>query len=322
MDAGAAQQVDEYGFQVVVGVVGGEQAVVVMRAEELVEPVVPEPAGGHLGAFARLRLALETVASALAEAGLTARALAGGLTGFGAAASDAVRQLVHAVIGVPPESILVMDDIVLGYMAQFAPGEGHLISAGTGTIGFHATADGDFVRVGGRGILIDDAGSGSWIALRALDQMYRALDRDGDFGAVAPLAEKLFAAVGGEGWGHVRQFVYAGDRGRIGGLAVAVAQAAQAGDAVALDILGKAGDELANLAEALLARVGERPVCLVGGVLQLHPVIFARVEQRLVGRIVMMRQSDAALTAARLLSSGENAWRALLTGPKALTSLA
>ena len=271
---------------------------------------------------ARLRLALESVATALADAGLAAQALAGGITGFGAAASDAVKQLVHAVLGVPMESIVVMDDIVLGYMAQFAPGEGHLISAGTGTIGFHATADGDFVRVGGRGILIDDAGSGSWIALRALDQMYRALDRDGNFATVAPLAAEIFAAVGGESWGHVRQFVYAGDRGRIGGLAVAVAKAAQAGDGVALDILGRAGDELANLAEALLARVGDRPVCLVGGVLQLHPVIFAQVEQRLAGRTVTMRQGDAALCAARLLQTGDTAWRRLLTGPKALTSLA
>lgn len=271
---------------------------------------------------ARLRHALEAVASALADARLVPSGLVAGLTGFGAAASDDVKQLVHAILGVPMASILVMDDIVLGYMAQFTPGEGHLISAGTGTIGFHATADGRFVRVGGRGILIDDAGSGSWIALRALDQMYRALDRDGDFAAVAALAAQVFAAVGGDSWGHVRQFVYAGDRGRIGGLAVAVAQAAEVGDTVALDILGLAGDELAGLAEALLARVGERPVCLVGGVLQLHPVIFSRVQQRLVGRTVTMRESDAALCAARLLSSADNGWHPLLTGPGALTSLA
>src|SRR5690606_321284 len=116
------------------------------------------------------------------------------------------------------------------YVANFAPGEGHLVAAGTGSVGLHIAQDGSFVRVGGRGILIDDAGSGSWIALKALDQIYRILDHTGSFARAEALAEQMFAEIGGNRWHDVRQFIYAGDRGRIGSLAVAVARAAEAGD--------------------------------------------------------------------------------------------
>src|SRR5690606_26142305 len=142
--------------------------------------------------------------------------------------------------------------------------EGHLVSAGTGSIGIHVGVDGAMVRVGGRGILIDDAGSGSWIALRALDQVYRSLDRNGTFAEVEALADALFSLVGGAEWHDVRQYVYAGDRGKIGALAVAVGQAAAAGDNAALSILRDAGAELAGLALALQHRAGIRPVAIIG----------------------------------------------------------
>ena len=117
-------------------------------------------------------------------------------------------------LALDPGQVLVMDDIAMAYFAHFRPGEGHLVSAGTGSIGIHIAGDGEVIRVGGRGILIDDAGSGSWIALQGLDHIYRALDHTGSFAQVEALAREMFALVGGNSWSDVRQFVYAGDRGR------------------------------------------------------------------------------------------------------------
>jgi N-acetylglucosamine kinase-like BadF-type ATPase len=262
----------------------------------------------------RLRLTLEAIAQALGAAGLQASRVTAGLTGYGAIVSDQVKALVGGVLGVGAGGIFLVDDIVLAYIAQFEPGEGHLISAGTGSIGVHVTASGAMIRVGGRGILIDDAGAGSWIALQALDHIYRALDRHGSFDAVEPLAELLFAQIGGQAWHDVRQFVYGGDRGRIGTLAVAVARAAEAGDATALAILRQAGGELARLALALSGRAGDHPIRFIGGVLDLHPVIFAEIQACLPAQAVSRAIGDAALAAARLQSGQRQAWIALLAG--------
>lgn len=251
---------------------------------------------------------LAAIATAVGTAGFTLNSVTAGLTGYGAAVAEEVKALLGSAFGIGPERTVVIDDVALAYLANFAPGEGHLISAGTGSIGIHVDADGKIIRVGGRGILIDDAGSGSWIALRALDRIYRVLDRDGSFDAVDRLARNLFAQVGGADWSDVRQFVYGGDRGRIGTLAVAVADAALEGDEVAEEILREAGAELALLAEALIARAGEKPIGFIGGVLILHPVIVAEIRRQLEGREVRLLSADAALAAARLQAVGPNGW--------------
>jgi len=260
----------------------------------------------------RLRAALTTIAAALRESGLAAASVAVGLTGYGAAVAGDVKVLLADTLGAQPADMIVIDDIALAYMANFAPGEGHLVSAGTGSIGVHIGRDGSLIRVGGRGILIDDAGSGSWIALRAIDQVYRVLDQSGSFDGIRDLAQHLFDTIGGSDWQDVRQFVYAGDRGRIGSLAVAVARAAEAGDAVALSILRRAGVELARLADALVSRAGDCPIGLIGGVLGLHPVIEEEIRRNLTGRDVRLVAADASLAAARLRVDGTTGWGRLL----------
>ena len=262
----------------------------------------------------RLRAVLATVAQALADAGLTASSVTAGMTGYGSVVTDAVKALVQENFA-GASDIVLMDDILLAYLTQFEPGEGHLVSAGTGSIGVHVGADGAMVRVGGRGILIDDAGSGSWIALQALDRLYRLLDRQGNFAGADRLAEQLFALIGGSDWHDVRQFIYGGDRGRIGTLAVAVARAAADGDALALSILREAGQELAQLGAALLARAGDRPLRCIGGVLELHPLIFDEVLRMLDGREAVKATGDAALAAAQLQTGHRKAWTILLAGP-------
>ena len=260
----------------------------------------------------RLRAALAQAADELSASGLAACSLTAGLTGYGSAVATDAKALLSAVFDIGPDAVILTDDIVLAYIANFAPGEGHLVSAGTGSIGLHLGEGNAYIRVGGRGILIDDAGSGSWLALQALDAMYRILDQSGSFNSVEILAGQVFAAIGGDGWHDVRQFVYTGDRGRIGTLAVAVALAAEQGDALALSILQRAGAELAGLAQALIARVGKRPLGFAGGVLNLHPVIAGEIRLQLAGHEIRLVDADASLAAARLQASGNERWRRLL----------
>ncbi|KQU94164.1 hypothetical protein ASC68_21110 [Devosia sp. Root105] len=248
----------------------------------------------------RLSAAAHLAAQALAQQGLVAERVIAGLTGFGPGAADEVKAVLAQPLALAHTSVLAVDDMTLAYLEQFAPGEGHLVSAGTGSFGLHIAADGSRIRVGGRGILIDDAGSGAWIALRALDHIFRGYDRHASFGADSVLAEELLGAIGGNSWDDVRQYVYGGDRGRIGTLSVAVARAATHGDAAAAAILRAAGTELARLATALVGRAGSLPVALVGRVLDLHLVVREQVVRMLAAETVHVRRTDAALAAARL----------------------
>jgi glucosamine kinase len=260
----------------------------------------------------KLASVLAELAEQVRGAGLVAQSVTAGVTGFGAAVRDEAVALFGDSFGVEPARVLVTDDIRLAYAGNFAPGEGHLISAGTGSIGVHIDAQGQIHRVGGRGIFIDDAGSGSWIALRGLDLVFRSFDETGNFEAVATLANEYFEIVGGKTWDDVRSYVYGGDRGRIGLMSVAVGKAAHKGDALALSILSDAGRELARLALGLEKQVGQRPICLVGGVGRLHPVIFEQMRAQLEGRDVAYVDGDAALTAAQLQNRGAKSWLEIL----------
>ncbi len=256
---------------------------------------------------------LDRLGAELSAADLIPVSLTAGLTGYGTPAAAELRQLTAETLHLDPAAILFIDDISLAYLANFQPGEGHLVSAGTGSIGLHWSAS-EQIRVGGRGILIDDAGSGSWIALRALDRIYRSLDHTGSFAEVEPLARHLLTAIGGTDWQDVRSFVYAGDRGRIGTLATAVAGAAEEGDASALAILEQAGADLALLAKALAARAGDRPVGFIGGVLRLHPVIVDSIGAHLPPAEVRILDADASLAAAHLQTASDGQWRSILSG--------
>jgi N-acetylglucosamine kinase-like BadF-type ATPase len=257
----------------------------------------------------RLQNALTAVAAEVRAVTPDLGGVAAGITGFGSVVEAEIKQMLTETFAVAPADLTVIDDIMLAYAAVFAPGEGHLVSAGTGSIGLHLGPETGYVRVGGRGILIDDAGSGSWIALRALDETFRSLDRNGDFRELQSLADELFAITGGSDWHAVRHFVYAGDRGRIGTLATGVAKAALAGDRMALGILDAAGRELAALAKALVGRTAAKPVRFIGGVLKLHPVVTTAIREELAGLDVGFPTADAALAAARMHLPQNAGWR-------------
>lgn len=235
--------------------------------------------------------------------GAQPRAVALGVTGLGPKAHDDARSIVAEIFGTPSPAITTMDDMELAYRAVFAPGAGHLISAGTGSIGLHVLEDGSFIRVGGRGLLIDDGGSGTWIALRALDLLYRRIDETGGPAEASILAGMLFDFMGGNTWDDTRSFVYGGDRGRIGLLAQQVAAAANAGDPLATQILSDAGVELARLGTALVNRTRRLPIGYVGGIVRLHPAIKASLLAALPDEEVLFPESDAALCAALMAQS-------------------
>ncbi len=237
--------------------------------------------------------------------------LVAGVTGFDPGQHDALAALLGTVFGPPAPALRLMNDIELACHAAFAPGTGLVLYAGTGAVAAAIDAGGKLHRAGGRGLVIDDAGGGAWIAQQALRAVWRAEDDAPGAWRHSLLARRLFDAIGGTDWAATRAWVYQGpgsDRGTLGRLALEVAAAAQAGDATALAILQAAGSELARPALALLRRLGLRPVALAGRVWALHPAVEASCRSTLAAALpvapaVQRASRPAHLAAARMAAA-------------------
>ncbi|MBI4912550.1 MAG: ATPase [Acidobacteria bacterium] len=194
-----------------------------------------------------------------------------GITGLGEGEGVLVEVLAGAM-GLPPGAVSLGSDIETAFRHLFEPGQGYMVYAGTGSVAAFLDGEGTLHRAGGRGNLLDDGGGGFWIAREALRRIWRTEDERPGAWRESPLAAELFAMIGGSDWSHSRRAVYGGRRGDVGRLALAVARAAEA-DPAAREILAAAGEELARLARALIARYGPRPVALSGRAATLHPGI-------------------------------------------------
>lgn len=222
----------------------------------------------------------ERVVQALSEVAAQAAghgplvALWAGVTGHDEQSGLGLGRLMARAFTLPQASVTVGNDVEIAARLLFAPGAGHLVYAGTGSIGVHIDAHGQVHRVGGRGGLLGDEGSGYWIARQALALVWRLEDDGPGAGLATPLAQSLFAAVGNSSWDATRRFVHRSARGEFGRLALAVAAAADT-DPAAHALLHAAGQELARLANLLTARHGALPVRLAGRAVQLHPALQA-----------------------------------------------
>lgn len=171
-------------------------------------------------------------------------------------------QELGTLFHLPPERLLVTDDLHLAYAAHFAPGAGTLVYAGTGSVAYHRTEREEVVRAGGYGYLIDDLGGAFWQGQVGLRRVLRQRE------AGQPetrLARHVFGALGTREWGDIRSLIYGEGRAAVARLAPAVYEAARQGDPDALAIQRRAGQELARLAGVVLGRTGRHALATAGG---------------------------------------------------------
>jgi N-acetylglucosamine kinase-like BadF-type ATPase len=236
----------------------------------------------------------ELAASVLPH-GMPSRVQAG-LTGFGGD-SELLQRWLAELLHLEPGAVRFCSDMEIAYRASFAPGEGYLVYAGTGSIGAYIDAGGQFHRAGGRGVVLDDGGGGFWIAKEALRHIWRLEDEQPGAWRASPMAQAVFDYVGGDDWAYSRQFIYGQERGAVGKLALAVAATADR-DPAAAAILRNAGGELARLARALISRFGPRPVAVSGRASELHPSIVAAMRDLLPAELAFRQTAGGAHYAA------------------------
>jgi glucosamine kinase len=246
----------------------------------------------------RITTTLESLAEAVYAHGKPTGIYAG-VTGLDDAETT-LAPLIAKLFGLDAHAVKLGNDVEVAFLDVFAPGEGYLVYAGTGSIAAYIDKEGAFHRAGGRGVVLDDGGGGFWIAREALRHVWRAEDALPGAWQQSLLAQKIFAHIGGDDWSFTRKFIYQNERGEIGKLALAVAAAADE-DADARHILECAGQELARLANAMARRFGTRKVVLSGRVAHLHPLIISAMQAALpINTPFEVKVSDAHHAAARI----------------------
>ena len=210
----------------------------------------------------------------------------------------------------PARFHLVTTDAALALEAALGGSRGVVVIAGTGSIACARDARGQLLRSGGWGAAFDDAGSGYDLGRQAVRAALRALDGRGER---TSLGGRIARALG---LGSIAQIITLRlTPNQIAALAPLVVKAAAARDAVACRLIDDAGCALAELALALIRRLGPSrrplPVVCAGGLFQASPAprrSFARHLRHLAPqarvRVLECEPVDGALTLARRIASG------------------
>ncbi len=146
--------------------------------------------------------------------------------------------------------------------------EGIVVIAGTGAICLGVNKDGESIRVGGYGHIIDDEGSAYYIGRLILRAVIRAFDgRD----KKTILSELVYGKLGVNTIPELITWIYSSERSKkdIAALSVLIEEASERGDEVAREIEESAAKELAKLCEPALNFLGGGcRIAVSGSVLQ------------------------------------------------------
>ena len=196
--------------------------------------------------------------------------------------SDAVRGIMRRIGFKTPT--LVVNDALVALVAGAGEEPGVVLVAGTGSIAYGRDARGRAARAGGWGYLLGDEGAGFWIGRAALSAVVRQFDGRGP---VTLLTDMVLKHMRLDSPTQLIHEIYYRDvhRHAIAGLAALVDQAAEARDAVAGQILARAGAELTAAAASVITRLDMRgqmfPTILAGGIFRGVPWLATDVTARL-----------------------------------------
>jgi glucosamine kinase len=221
-------------------------------------------------------------------------AVTAGITGVSLEVAAEFQVFMAGFLELLPEQVEVTNDMDLAYRANFAPGAGILVYAGTGSIAYHVARDGGVLRSGGYGFLIDDAGGGFWIGREALKLALFRLER----GIPDPLSRLIFEQIGGSDWDVVRSFAYGGGRQALASLAPTVGIAINQGSTDAQEVLIQAANALIKLAQNMRFKLERLPIVFSGGVFNVSPLLEETIAQAFPD--ASFNRASSALSAAKM----------------------
>jgi glucosamine kinase len=182
----------------------------------------------------------------------------------------------------PIGAVVVDNDVRIAFDGALAGQAGALILAGTGSMAWASlNGPGDpHLRAGGWGDIFGDEGSAYWIGRESLAQAAREIDGRAP---ASRFSQRLLEAHGLGPEGLIGWcYGLANRRSGVADLARLVAELGAEGDPSAIEILQRAGDELAEtLLAAWRKAAGDRPLrwSYAGGVTT-NPLVLSRIEAR------------------------------------------
>jgi N-acetylglucosamine kinase-like BadF-type ATPase len=223
---------------------------------------------------------------ALVEAGVAIRDVEYAYCGIAGSDHPVHRQKVIDALQVffPRGNFIVDTDARIALTGAIGFGAGIVVISGTGSVAFGRNAGGEESRSGGWGPTLGDEGSGFWIAREGLSAIVRAHDGRGFATKMTELLCNEYDMCSPE---DLPRFVYAAtthvdDIARYGKLVI---EAAHEGDAIALEILARAGSELAECVLAIARRLHmtdtDFPVAYVGGAFHAGELLLSPMRLRL-----------------------------------------
>jgi len=209
------------------------------------------------------------VRDALAEAGVDEKlvALCAGLAGVG---NEKERREVEAALAAScvAERVRIITDGEVALEGALGGFPGILLIAGTGSVGYARGGDGRVERCGGWGMIVGDEGSAWSLGRNGLAAALRAADGRGPQTALLPHVLELLKLPSPRA---IPPWVGRAEKAAVAALAMHVIDLAEAGDAVAVDLVDREARELASHAVALARRLepweGAIPVVFHGGTL-------------------------------------------------------
>jgi N-acetylglucosamine kinase-like BadF-type ATPase len=271
----------------VLGIDAGGTKTVCLLADDQGQLVAEARGGGanlqSVGELEVEKVLHAVMETALADRGIVPAAICLGIAGVDRPADAAVIGGIMRRIGHKSQA-LVVNDALVALEAGAGDRAGVVIVAGTGSIAYGRNGAAKAARAGGWGYLLGDEGGGFWIGRAALAAVVRQFDGRGP---ATRLTDLVLSEMGLSSPTELVHEIYYRDlhRRAIAGLAALVQQAADAGDAVAGQILARAGTELAAAAGSVIARLGMRgdafPTILAGGIFRGVPSLVRDVETRL-----------------------------------------
>jgi len=220
--------------------------------------------------YAKAWFALGDAADAvLARQKIRAPEISGICAGLGGAGRAGVGHRVTTFFekGYPNAQVRVTSDLEIALEAAFGAGEGILLLAGTGSAAFGRNASGHTARAGGRGPWFSDEGSAFDIGRRAFAAVERAEEKRGPSTA---LSKRILAWHESRDWDFMLEHIAKNADAVFPKTFPLVAELAEQGDAVSMEMLSSAAASLAELVKCVASELGwrdrETPIAKVGGV--------------------------------------------------------
>jgi N-acetylglucosamine kinase-like BadF-type ATPase len=233
------------------------------------------PSNPHAAGFDGAGAALhEAVAEAVTRAGARPDQIAAAVLAVASVdTEDSAKRLLDDIAPLHDVALTFMTNDVVAAWASGTWGKpGVAAISGTGSNVFGVGTDGATWRCGGWDYLLGDEGAGVWIGLEAMRRATRHRDGRGPWTALVP---RLVEVYGMADVADLHEIVYQKlQKSEIAAFARHVSEVADAGDAVAAEILADAGRQLAEQVVTVIRRLDlpERfPVALVGSTYKAGP---------------------------------------------------